>query len=61
MNLVLGSLNKGLILVQPALPFVSDGVKDAQLTKSEEESLAVGSGLEEDSGSLETGPKSYSK
>ncbi|XP_076412115.1 thyroglobulin [Peromyscus maniculatus bairdii] len=39
----------------------ADGVKDAQLTKSEEESLAVGSGLEEDSGSLETGPKSYSK
>lgn len=39
----------------------ADGVKDAQLTESEEESLAVGSGLEEDSGSLETGPKSYSK
>ncbi|XP_036063969.1 thyroglobulin isoform X1 [Onychomys torridus] len=39
----------------------TDGGKDAQLTKSEEEGLAVGSGLEEDSGSLETGPKSYSK
>lgn len=46
------------------LPFlsVSDGAKDDQLTKSEEEGLAVGSELEEDfSGSLEPGPKSYSK
>ncbi|XP_041527872.1 thyroglobulin isoform X1 [Microtus oregoni] len=40
----------------------ADGDKDDQLTKSEEEGLAVGSGLEEDfSGSLEPGPKSYSK
>ncbi|XP_055482670.1 thyroglobulin isoform X1 [Psammomys obesus] len=39
-----------------------DGAKDVQLTKSEEEGLAVGLGLEEDfSASLEPGPKSYSK
>ena len=40
----------------------ADGAKDAQLTKSEEEDLEVGPGLEEDlSGSLEPVPKSYSK
>ncbi|XP_051015534.1 thyroglobulin isoform X2 [Acomys russatus] len=40
----------------------ADGAKDAQLNQSEEEGLAVGLGLEEDfSGSLELGPKSYSK
>ncbi|EGW15224.1 Thyroglobulin [Cricetulus griseus] len=39
-----------------------DGAKDAQLTNSGEEGRAVESGPEEDfSGSLEPGPKSYSK
>ncbi|CAH7110010.1 Tg [Phodopus roborovskii] len=40
----------------------ADGAKDAQSANSEEEGLAVDTGLEEDvSGSLEPGPKSYSK
>lgn len=56
------TLTKGSVLDQLALRSVSDGAKDAQLTKSEEEDLEVGPGLEEDlSGSLEPVPKSYSK